>query len=356
MANNDPINDYNPRRLKFNKLQEKFDMQENRNSDLHDCSNDLSDKGSRREEYEHSKFAEEMRNQGKYNKKSKKNNLSIILVCLVAIFTLGGMFLSVLFLPLIVLYIEENNVIEEYGLTEVVEKLSEDIDKEPEYIYEEEPQIENFIQYIENISFKTLKTNDNKTYIQIFNANNQSFRNLKLKTVFYNEKSEIVTTTNTEISILIGKNNHFFEIIGAPIEYSRCENTIISEDSRLSVINKSTLCLYTWLIPYDHWNLDKILKMDDLETDYEYAKEKIKDDYQDIITLINYNGSAKIIDSVEIAIAYINNDILVKLDKYKFYDAGWAEELEKRIELYQASENEKIDKVIVTLNNVNYEI
>ena len=41
MANNDPINDYNPRRLKFNKLQEKFDMQENRNSDLHDCSNDL---------------------------------------------------------------------------------------------------------------------------------------------------------------------------------------------------------------------------------------------------------------------------------------------------------------------------
>ena len=57
--NNDPIQDYKP----FG-LGNLFEKDEYYDPNLHNCSDDLSDYGSRKEEYKHAKFAEKIEKKG----------------------------------------------------------------------------------------------------------------------------------------------------------------------------------------------------------------------------------------------------------------------------------------------------
>ena len=255
MSDNNPIKDYNPASLKLDRLKEKMEMYIDRDdpiTDLHDCSNDLSDAGSRKEEYEHAEFAENIRTQGKYKKNNVKNKRNILQIVFFLLYT--GLIVSMLLgLPIFFLLMEQYNLIEEWGLTDVFEESY--VDSE-EYIYEPEMKIEDFEQYKDNISIKTLTTKEEETYVQLYNANTTSCLDLKLQTIFYNEYNQILTTVDTNVDILIGENNHFVEIIDAPTKYDRCEHNIISDYGTYSDITKRNLYLETGVSKIERENFE----------------------------------------------------------------------------------------------------
>ena len=86
---------------------------------------------------------------------------------------------------------------------------------------------------------------------------------------------------------------------------------------------------------------------------YAYAISLLKDYSEKKIFLVNYNFDIKVMNCVEVVFAYIKDDKLVQMEKYNFFDLAFGKMCEKDFELYQPEENNSIDEVIVTVNNVD---
>lgn len=328
MADNDPIKDYNPTSLKLEALQEKLEMymdSDNPITDLHDCSNDLSDAGSRKEEYEHAKYAEEMRKKQNYggnfeswNKKKKKSNNSFFKVVLIMIFAMYAF------------------TIAQHIITEVIIELGEYFDNyiEEEHIdnyigdYVDEEHFDNYIgnyveeggfdSYKKNISIRTLHTKKNATYIEVYNSNIGTYENLKIETTFYDEAGKIIEIKNTYINMLIAQNYHYFEIVDAPTEYASCEHNIMDNNGNYIAIDKENVLL-------------------------EFIDGTAH--------LTNYSGFT--IDFAEIAIVYMKENELVKIEKYPFYDLYYGETQKRKINLYEYENKKDIDNIVLTINGID---
>lgn len=324
MANNDPIKDYNELSLKLERLQEKMEMHvaddDSGITDLHDCSNDLSDSGSRKEEYEHAKYAERVRQAGKktndvwankkVNTKSQTNktsssSLSVIVIVIFIIFYIFGAIAQV---------IEE--FIESVGSSfeEFNSSYSDDY-------YDDEVSDSEFAIYKENITVGTIKA-ENDTYIEIHNSNTKSYENLKVETVFYDDSGEIISISTTYINILLGNNYHYFKILDVPEKYDTCKHNVVNSYGNYSDLSKSNFV--TQLI----------------------EKSQIGEDG---IRLTSFHDET--LDYVEVLIVRSNPQGEVKFDTYHFFDVEWGVEQEKEF-YYYSEEDSDYQIVLTTINDI----
>ena len=197
MANNDPIKEYNPMQLRIDHLAEKFEMyteKEDAVTDLHDCSNDLSEKGSIKEEYEHAKYAENIRKnkknsiqQGNYTNKISGSNVISIIGIIIIISIIFNVMRTVM---QAIEYIFDEEIMYEDFLIEEEKEL------------EDESEKEKFKNYVENIGVIVEKI-DSETYcINVFNNNFEDYENLNFVFSFYNKNGECIRKEQKNIKML----------------------------------------------------------------------------------------------------------------------------------------------------------
>ena len=236
MTNNDPIKEYNSIDLKLERLKEKMEMKSIGDevvTDLHDCSNDLSDAGSKKEEIEHAKFSYEVRqkmNKKEYKSKdvwnSSKNDSTINLNKKIVIFVIILICISFAF-P--ILFFIAGNLIGS-AIMNVADEFLKDYIAEPQYVQElygdENLTEENFEEYLKNIDIDMKKILDNNIYMQINNTNEKSISNVNVEIVFLDENYKVLKVCKKNINILIGNNMQFFNIYDAPKNFSNFHCTI----------------------------------------------------------------------------------------------------------------------------------
>ncbi len=328
MANNDPIKEYNEVNLKLERLKEKMEMyvadDHSGITDLHDCSNDLSDAGSRIEEYEHAKYAERVRQAGKKSNdvwankkvntknqtsKSSSNAVSVIVVIIFILFYVFGAIAQVI-----------SEFVESMGtsLEEIGSYLSEDYSS-----YEDDEVSDSeFAIYKENIEIGTVQVQED-TYIEIHNNNSKSYENLKVETVFYDDAGEIISISTTYINILLGNNYHYFRVLDVPEKYDTCKHNVVNSYGNYSDLSKSNFV--TQLIEKSQMG-------------------------EDGIKLTSFNDET--LDYVEVLIIRSNPQGEVSFDTYHFFDVEWGVEQEK--EFYYYVEEDSDRKIILTTINDVY--
>ena len=344
MANNDPIKEYNSLSLKLDRLQEKMEMYVGGDepvTDLHDCSNDLSDRGSRIEEYEHARFAEKKREElekrynsygNSYSKsyKAKKTNTSstnlngsaaivvFIIICLIKFF---GVIATVISEGIQILF-EDNSLMEDSYYTYDNYDNYDDYDDYNTKYNIDDSDIKYFESYKENISIKNLTTQENETYIRIDNSNNKSVEDLKIESIFYDENGNVLAKTDTYVNILIDKNTHIIKVLDAPSKYARCVHDIVNEYGKYSDISGDKTVL----------NLS-------------YSTEETR---PTSIILTNYNSEE--LNYVEVTTAYIKGNEILKLEEYNFFNLENGAQQDKSIRFneYMGKETE----LVITVNDL----
>lgn len=339
--NNDPIKDYNPASLKIDRLKEKLEMyidREDSVTDLHDCSNDLSDSGSRKEEYEHAKFAEKKRQNFKQNyntwsyntTKKNYNNVNRQGVVVVIIVGLIALKFFISFFGIIgellddflseISYVEETNL---YTDEDYVKETNSYLDYDEETLYnelEEDEVVFDFSKYKNNIIIENLRTQENNTYIYLNNLNYKSFSNLGIQSVFYDESGNEIYSINTYSEVILNDNIHFFEVFNAPREYARCEHILLDNDVKYSEIRKED-----FYVTYKETDLNPKISL------VHYLKEDI-----------NY---------ATVTVAYMKEDNLIDIENYNFWNLKTGEEKERLIRQDKIKEINNYIK-IVTVNDL----
>lgn len=322
MANNDPIKDYNEVNLKIDRLKEKMEMYvgyDEQVTDLHDCSNDLSDKGSKKEEYEHAKYAEKIRQKMNTNsnntktgfdawsqseQKKKANNSSIIIVIVI----------------FIIFYVFS-------GIAEIIEEFVSLFENSYDSFYVEdydnETNISQFQAYTDNIETSIITANQNETYVEIYNSNAESYENLKLEAIFYDEYEEVIETKFIYINILLGNNYHYFEISDAPVNYDSYEINILDNYGEYTSISKDDF-IVEFKNEYVGYNEDNILLTSNC--------------YEDLKHL-------------EVKVVYSNTNGEISFKSADFYDIDWGDVKQNNIYSY-GIEDENSEMIMVTINDL----
>ena len=320
MANNDPIKDYNEVNLKIDRLKEKMEMYvgyDEQVTDLHDCSNDLSDKGSKKEEYEHAKYAEKIRQKMNINSNNTKtgfdawsqqkktsNNTSVIIV--IVIFIIFCVF---------------------SGIAEIIEEFVSLFENSYDSFYVEdydnETNISQFQAYTENIETSIITANQNETYVEIYNSNAESYENLKLEAIFYDEYEEVIETKFIYINILLGNNYHYFEIPDAPVNYDSYEINILDNYGEYTSISKDDF-IVEFKNEYVGYNEDNILLTSNC--------------YEDL-------------NHLEVKAVYSNPNGEISFKSADFYDIDWGDVKQNDIYSY-GIEDENAEMIMVTINDL----
>ena len=321
MADNDPIKDYNEVSLKLDRLKEKMEMYvgyDDQVTDLHDCSNDLSDRGSRIEEYEHAKYAEKIRQRingntkagfdiwNKVPQKKKSKNSSIVT-----------------FIVILIIYFVFTGIVEIIGEISSMFGTSYNNSYTDNYIEEEEKYVSQFESYAENITTTLLTTKENETYIKIYNDNAESYEDLKIETVFYNEYGEIIQKKSTYVNILLGKNFHYVKVLDAPVVYDKCEINVLDNYGK-----------YTSKLK------------DDFIVEY-----KDNDILYDEETILLTNNCIEDINHLEVVVVYSNSVGEISLRSANFYDLAWGDVEEEKIYSYGV-DDEEAEMIMITINDL----
>ncbi len=312
--NNEPIKEYRPFWNRIND-DEDFSIRDYSPTDLHDCSNDLSDRGSRKEEIEHEKFYNKNRNfdeqyfQAKYEsawksssvQKNKKNNLIWYIIIITIIIINFTPYMLGFLIEYFYAEIEKND--EVYIEQEVYEEISDEL----------------FETYKSNISLEILRTEDGNNIVKLYNANTRSFSNLNIGIVFYDEFGEILKIEEIYTNILLSRNEHFFEIPGIP-EGCKSFNYYI-ENSNGNYANISTKNFY----------VDR--------KDYDSGSE---------VTI--KNNTKQNLDYAKVVVAYFKEKQLICIKTCYFFDLKSGEEQKEMIYLY---DNIEADEIRMTLNDIS---
>lgn len=245
--NDDPIKENNPFRIGLDNLTGDDDINSGiEYSDLHDCSNDLSDRGSRREEIEHARFAEQQRrNQYKntYSSSStvnrkvviSKNPQNIIIGIIVAYIAFN------LIATLIVTFFSGigtfvSNFGEESRIPDYQYEDNYDYDNDYNYDYSYEdsiissPNVEDLTDIPEytpevevtknNIYVNSGKTANDTLIVKIQNKNSLTYYNSTIQVIFYDAEDKPIEITDVSIYALPANQVKVQEIYNLP-NYSR---------------------------------------------------------------------------------------------------------------------------------------
>lgn len=334
MANNDPIKEYNSIDLKLERLKEKSEMAsigDDPITDLHDCSNDLSDSGSKKEEIEHAKFSYEIRqkiNKKEYKSKdvwsSSKNETVINPNKKFMIFVIILISISFAF-P--VLFFIVGNLIGS-AIMDVADEFMTDYINESQYVQEvygdENLTEDNFEEYLENIDINMNKMQDNNIYMQINNTNERSISNVNVEIVFLDANYKVLKVCKEYIDILIGNNMQFFNIYDAPKNFSSFQYTIEKGyDCCYSEMSTKNVILTT----------EKILE----------------DGYYDTKVSIQ-NNTGKKLNSVEFVIVYLKDEEMKLIETQYMFDIETGEKEYDELCLFKYNE---FDEAVILINDID---
>lgn len=330
--NDDPIQEYTPFRHRTDNLTAEDGLNSNYvDNDLHDCSSDLSGRASVIEERMHEEFARKKRGLNKYDattyaqrkvgkNATVKNNYNIasifvfiIIIIMITVFS-SVMELARLTTSLFSTFDEEYN---SYDESRIKEKY-DDFD----YNETQKDNAISFDMYKENILITTYTSEKNKMFLAVENNNDSSYSNVKLQTSFYDSNDNIIYTSNTYINMLIGNNVQVFEISNVPEKYEKYEFEFVKG--------------YT----AKNNGIDKFdVALDIEETENEKQKE---------VTVTNFTNMELLF--VEVAVSYLKNNELVKIETYKIPSLTSYEKVEKMV--YLDYDKIEADSVYITLNDI----
>lgn len=311
--NDDPIQENSPLRLGVNRLIED-DEYRTYSDDLHDCSTDLSENGSIKEEKAHADFAR-MRREARYNtttfkstinefsnKGRKANNAAAIIVFI--IFIVISAISSIMEMASDMIYNSSSNIDYDYG----------------EYEREVENRKNIFEDSKNNILINSTILAD-RIILDIENSNIDTFNNVKIQTVFYDEQNLPVYICEEYINTLFALGRYVCEITDVPTEYEG----------------------FNFLITQTYVTDSENINYTDLEL---MAGRNEDDDFE--ITITNY--SARTIGSVEVMAVYYKDGNIVEIASGNIYDLK--QSYTKHDTIYNFMEPEAYDDVKFHINDV----
>lgn len=243
--NDDPIKENNPLRLGLDSLTENDEINSGiEYTDLHNCSNDLSDRGSRREEIAHARFAEEQRRntyKNTYSTRTQTNrkveivkNPKNLIPSLVAIYIgfniIGALIAGIIdsaqkldnarepesYIPSYDYSYDDTTAYDYGGFYEdtiISSPNMDDLTDIPEYTSEVEVTKNN-------IYVNSGKTADNTLIIEIENQNSLTYYNSTMQVIFYDEEDKPIEITDVSMYALPANEVKVQEIYNLP-DYSR---------------------------------------------------------------------------------------------------------------------------------------
>ncbi len=240
--NDDPIKENNPFRMGLDNLTGDDDINSGiEYSDLHNCSNDLSDRGSRREEIAHAKFAEQQRRNQYKNTyyANRQNNKKVVIAKNPGNIVVG---IFVLYIAIQVIAAIGTGI---YGTIQMFETASNSSNYIPENIYNNEiyydddadytyndtslntpyATIPNYTPEVEitkkNINIKAgLSEFGNTLIVQIENKNSLAMYNTITQIIFYDEEDKPIEVYDVSLYELPANKVETQEVFNLP-KYSR---------------------------------------------------------------------------------------------------------------------------------------
>lgn len=334
--NNDPIQENNPLRLGIDNLLEDdsynlLDDDFEEYNDLHDCSDDLSDRGSAREAIEHEKFANQKRaklqfvqtlsnanpnafkNFEKYKNYTKKDFENMQKAKSVKYI--------VIFFVIIVCLSQFGIVIQE--MFKVFNDATSHLPENDYSYYEEQTarKQQAFETAKQNILIAPRFLENGKMLLEIKNNNDTSYTNVNIQAIFHGENDEVAKIVDVYADNLFANGTNFYEVYSFPINYTNVE----------------------FLISKDYWDDDEIeINKDDVTA---YMVDNVN-----AFRLTVENNTYEDIDTVEVLVLYYRDNELVDFTKSTVYDLDSREKEEKNI--YKSRYTESYDSVRYFVNSI----
>lgn len=220
--NDDPIKENNPFRIGLDNLTGDDDINSGiEYSDLHDCSNDLSDRGSRREEIAHARFAEQQRRNQYRNTYYASSNKKVVIAKdrkAVAVYLIVFLFVI---LP----------VIEIIGATifevmDTVKTSTKESNYTPIYNYNYDyetvaPEFEVETDTIkENVHIEAGKADNGNLMVRLENQSLENMYSVQVQMVFFDAENKPIAVTDLEVYSLYANDIKTIEVYNVP-EYTR---------------------------------------------------------------------------------------------------------------------------------------
>lgn len=318
---NDPIQNFDEKRIGLNVLiEEKKQNNEYYDEDLHDCSNDLSDRGNIRENIAHAEFmkrkkAAMLKNRYANYGRKYKNKDSVKIIFAVICFIIF----------IIIEVIDAMNKLENtYFDNSYPESNVSD------YTISEDFEIGNTLEYYEiefdelkeNFKIDTLKLKNSKLIYEIKNENDVTINNVNIQTIFYDAENRPIKICTNDIQTLFKYGKVFCTIEDAPESYTR----------------------YDYLItrPY-YYDKETNIEYDDLAiTAVENTRTGIKFEVT--------NNSSEKIEMLEVAVLYYYQGKIVDIEYGNVWDIRAGKKQEG--ETYNWSERPTYDSVEMIVNDI----
>lgn len=224
--NNDPIQENKAFRFGLDDLTGNDTINSNDDySDLHDCSDDLSDRGSRKEEYEHAKFAESKRRNSynySYSNYGKKQvvlldkNKKIITYIIVFFFIILPILQAVLGIIITTIgfisseFVEE--VSNEFGSRDYASISSEN--SSTNLVADLETQRDNIV-----VASKMLENKE--LIIETQNTSTYTMLDIKLQIIFYDGENKPIHISDMNISTLFANQKNIQKLYNVPESFER---------------------------------------------------------------------------------------------------------------------------------------
>ena len=313
--NDDPIQDVSSFRLGLDNLVENKEINSEYQNNLHNCSNDLSLKGSIKEEREHAEFArmkkEELlnkkieyqrfsRNDGAIKNKKSVSPITIIIVICFLIASSGA--------PLI----------------EVIESIFEEKNSMV-YIGQDYIEMEN-VKERKDTLFKDSKNNilinattlsDDSIVLDIQNNNIYMFNNIKIQTIFYDINNKPIHISENNMDTFFENGRHVCNINDVPVNYERFD-FLITQPYIIDMVN--------------------INKEDIVMNWYENSQK----DFEIQIT----NNSAYQLDSIEVVAIYYKEGNIVNINTNNMYGIKSGESATDKIYNWNYEEYDMVELII----------
>lgn len=360
--NDDPIQDLTPFRIGLDNIAENDEINAKYSEykdDLHDCSDDLSNEGSIREEIAHAQFARKKReemleNTDRYalknantNKKAT-NSISKTIIIFIIVFlwmVINVMIeISSMFGDISKDIINNNDLNNDLGTYEDYNNYDEtdydfvtyedynNYDEADTEIIEDdityEDQIKNADQDFQNaknnIFIETTITPEYDMILEIFNNNDKMLSNVKIQLIFYDGEDKPIKICDGFSNALFANGRNIVKIMDMPDMYERFD--ILISQSYVS----------------DTIDID----ISQLEL---YATQNEEGDFNIELT----NNSEYKLDVVSTALIYYKNNKIIDVEEDSIYDikSGRTE----REEIYNFHYNNDYDRIELIINDVRIE-
>ena len=239
--NDDPIKENNPFRIGLDNLTGNDEINSGiEYNDLHNCSNDLSDRGSRIEEIAHAKFAEAQRRNTYKNTysasservkkvvitKNPKNIITGIIVAYIAFNLVGTVIASIIGgIGSFVSNTSQESYIPSY------EYSYNDTVVDGDYNYEGESVIPNFTVETdimkENVHIEAGKSDNGNLMIRLENQAPDTMYSTRVQLIFFDAENKPISVTDLNVYTLYSNETETIEVHNIP-EYTSY-NFLISD-------------------------------------------------------------------------------------------------------------------------------